>query len=368
MDEVTTHPTAPVDTANPPASTDDEEEMPRVVLTRRSVGIFVVFIVVSLGFLYFALPQIAGVGQTWTRINDGDHSWLAVALAFELLSIVAYIVMFRTVCARGTQIGWRETYEITMAGIAATRLFAAGGAGGVALTAWALRRSGMERRIVACRMVAFLVLTYVVYMAALLIGGIGLRIGLFSGPAPFALTIVPAIFAAVVIVIVLALAFVPEDFERRLQRWSSSHGRLGTIAQRLATAPATMSSGVRTAISLVRTGDPSLLASVAWWGFNVGILWACFHAFGDPPPFAIVVMGFFVGMLGNLLPLPGGVGGVDGGMIGAFIGFDVDQGLAIVAVLAYRGFAFWLPTLPGAVAYLQLRRTVSRWRAEPARA
>jgi uncharacterized protein (TIRG00374 family) len=79
---------------------------------------------------------------------------------------------------------------------------------------------------------------------------------------------------------------------------------------------------------------------------------------------SIVVMGYFVGMLGNLLPLPGGVGGVDGGMIGAFIGFGVDDGLAVVAVLTYRAFAFWLPTIPGAIAFFQLRRTVARWREE----
>ena len=77
-------------------------------------------------------------------------------------------------------------------------------------------------------------------------------------------------------------------------------------------------------------------------------------------------MAYFVGMLGNLLPLPGGVGGVDGGMIGAFTAFGVDVELSVVAVLAYRAFAFWLPTLPGAIAYLQLRRTVHRWQEEPA--
>src|SRR5947209_17888552 len=76
-------------------------------------------------------------------------------------------------------------------------------------------------------------------------------------------------------------------------------------------------------------------------------------------------MAYFVGMLGNLLPLPGGVGGVDGGMIGAFTAFGVNVELSVIAVLAYRAFAFWLPTLPGAVAYLQLRRTVQRWNAEP---
>ena len=59
---------------------------------------------------------------------------------------------------------------------------------------------------------------------------------------------------------------------------------------------------------------------------------------------------------------PGGIGGVDGGMIGAFAAFNVDAGLAVVAVLVFRGFTFWLPTIPGVIAYLQLRKTVERWR------
>jgi putative heme transporter len=96
------------------------------------------------------------------------------------------------------------------------------------------------------------------------------------------------------------------------------------------------------------------------------VLWACFHAFGASPPKGVIVMSYFLGMLGNTLPLPGGIGGVDGGMIGAFTAFGVDVELSVIAVLAYRAFAFWLPTLPGAVAYLQLRRTVQRWNAEPA--
>jgi uncharacterized protein (TIRG00374 family) len=75
-----------------------------------------------------------------------------------------------------------------------------------------------------------------------------------------------------------------------------------------------------------------------------------------------VIMSYFVGMLGNVLPLPGGIGGVDGAMIGAFSAFGISPPLAVVSVLAYRAFAFWLPTFPGAVAYLQLRRTVHRWR------
>jgi len=89
-----------------------------------------------------------------------------------------------------------------------------------------------------------------------------------------------------------------------------------------------------------------------------------FHAFGSAPPFTVIWMAYFIGTLGNLLPLPGGLGGVEGGMIGAFAAFGVDFNLSVLAVLTYRGISFWLPTLPGAIAYFQLRRTVARWREE----
>jgi uncharacterized protein (TIRG00374 family) len=89
-----------------------------------------------------------------------------------------------------------------------------------------------------------------------------------------------------------------------------------------------------------------------------------FHAFGSVPPFTVIWMAYFLGMLGNLLPLPGGLGGVEGGMIGAFAAFNVNLELAVLAVLSYRAISFWLPTFPGAVAYFQLRRTVARWRDE----
>ena len=152
----------------------------------------------------------------------------------------------------------------------------------------------------------------------------------------------------------------PGDFERLVARWTVT-GQARRGARRAWRAPATAATGVRTALSLVRSRDPCLLGAIAWWGFDIAVLWACFHAFGAAPPQAVIVMAYFVGMLGNMLPLPGGIGGVDGGMIGAFSAFGVaGRGLGR-AVLAYRAFAFWLPTLPGGIAYLQLRKTVQRW-------
>src|SRR6202012_6194194 len=63
-------------------------------------------------------------------------------------------------------------------------------------------------------------------------------------------------------------------------------------------------------------------------------------------------------------PLPGGIGGVEGGMIGAFVGFGVPVGQAVVGVLAYRAISFWLPTLPGIAGSLALRATVRSWSAD----
>src|SRR5207245_5193484 len=123
-------------------------------------------------------------------------------------------------------------------------------------------------------------------------------------------------------------------------------------------------SGVPPSARLIRRRGPRLLGAPAWWGFDVSVLWAMFHAFGSPPPFTVIWMAYFVGMFGNLLPLPGGLGGVEGGMIGAFAAFGVDFNLSVLAVLSYRGISFWLPTVPGGVAYFQLRRNVARWLGE----
>ena len=347
--------------APPPAPT---EEMPRVRVTRRQAILFGVFVLSAVAFLYLVLPQLTGLGSTVHRIERGDKWWIAIGVVLELLSFAGYIVLFRTVFVRGAgheRIEWRVSYEVTMASLAATRLLAAAGAGGIALTVWALRRSGMEPRLVACRMVAFMVLLYVIYAASLLLDGLGLAVGLFPGGGSFAITIVPATVAALLFAAAGAMALLPGDIERRLGRWAAGSGRLAHWIARAVTVPALAASGIRTAIELVRSRDPGLLGAPAWWGFDICVLWASFHAFGAAPPFTVIWMAYFVGMLGNLLPLPGGLGGVEGGMIGAFAVFGVNIDLAVLAVLTYRGISFWLPTVPGAIAYFQLLRTVNRW-------
>ena len=344
----------------------DQPEEHGLELNRRSLLGLGAFLLLSIAALYLLLPQIAGLEDTWRRIEDGSPYWTLLALLCGFGMFVAYVAMFRGVFLRAgaARIGWKASYQITMAGLAASRIFAAGGAGGLVLTAWALRRAGLGRRLVADKTVTFLILTYLPYMGALIVCGFGLRFGLFPGEAPFAITVVPAVIAVILTAIGVSTALVPTDLQRRLEGFADRRGRLGTWAQRLANLPASASAGMRDALAHLRHPDPALAGAVLFWGFQVAVLWAGFRAFGDAPPLAVVTMAFFVGMFGNLLPLPGGVGGVEGGMIAALAAFGVDAGQAVVAVLLYRGVTFWLPLIPGVVAYFQLRGTVESWRQE----
>ncbi len=346
---------------------DEEDHFGRLHVSRRKVLAFAAFMVLAVIALYYLVPRLAGLEQTWRRVERGDPYWLLLALVFTIGSFSGYVALFRGVFVRaGTQIDWRESYQITMSGNLAARVFAAGGAGGVVLTAWALRRSGMSARQVADKSVSFVVLTYLVYALALVVCGIGLRTGLLPGTAPFAVTVPPALFGAAACVVGIAIAFVPTDFQHRVGSGGdgAGDGLVGRWTRRVANVPAAASAGVRDAMHHLGSRDPALLGALAYWAFQIAVLWAAFRAFGEAPQLAVLVMAFFVGMFGNLLPMPGGVGGVEGGMIAALVAFGVDAGLAVVAVLVYRAFVFWLPMLPGVVAYFQLLRTVERWSAE----
>ncbi len=340
---------------------------------RRKLLTGVLVVVVLVFAIYVVFPKLVGLDQAVKKLDDASPVWVLIAVAFNVAAFAAYVALFRGVLA-GTRdddlrrrLDLRASYQITMAGLAATRIFSAAGAGGIVLTYWALRKAGMERRRSACRMVAFLVLTYAVYAGALLIFGILLRTSVLPGDNPVGGTIVPAAVSGCLIAVFALIALIPEDIERRIYRFAGGYRRTRYLT-RVAKGPATLASGVRTAIAYVRhpsRGALAVIGAVGFWAANIGVLWASFKAFGGSVPFGVLVQGFFVGMAANLIPSPaGGVGSVDAGMIGAFVLFGIDESTVFPAVLTYRVIAFWLPIPPGIVAFFQLRKTVARWEAE----
>jgi uncharacterized protein (TIRG00374 family) len=361
-------------------STDeDEAELQQVgalqalLQDRRKLFGAISLIVLIVVAIYVVFPELVGLDDSLRKLDEASWYWIVIAIGFNVAAFGAYVALFRGVLG-GTRdddvhrrLDLRASYLITMAGLAATRIFSAAGAGGIVLTYWALRKAGMPRRRSACRMVAFLVLTYGVYTFALVTFGVLLRTHVLPGDAPFGGTLVPAILAAIAIAVFLLIALIPEDVERRMQSFAGGYRRTRYLT-RLASGPATVASGVRTAIHYVRNPNRGALAvggAVGFWAANIAVLWACFKAFGGDVPLAVLVQGFFVGMAANLIPSPaGGVGSVDAGMIAAFVLFGIDEAIVFPAVLAYRVIAFWLPIPPGIVAFFQLRTTVAGWERE----
>lgn len=359
------------------SATDQEElEVGRfqaLLQDRRKLISGMVFVVLLVVAIYVLFPKIVGADEAVDKLDEATWYWVLAAIGFNVVAFGAYVALFRGVLG-GTRdddvhrrLDLRASYQITMAGLAATRIFSAAGAGGLVLTYWALRKAGMQRRIAACRMVAFLILTYFVYTAALVIFGVLLRSGVLPGSAPLAGTVVPAAVSGGLIVLFLMIALIPQDFERRIEHYARGYRRARHL-MRFAKVPATMATGVRTAIAYIRHPQRGALAvsgAIGFWAAQIGILWASFEAFGGDVPFGVLVQGFFLGMAANLIPSPaGGVGAVDAGMIGAFAIFGIEESIVFPAVLTYRVIAFWLPIPPGIVAFVQLRGTVAEWERE----
>jgi uncharacterized protein (TIRG00374 family) len=349
----------------------DEGTFGRLASPRAVVFIFLGIAVAILG-LYVLLPKLVGVSDAFNRIGEATWYWIVVAVGFVIVAFAAYAAVFKAVVGGGPDSGippgrmnLRASYEITMAGFAGSTFFSAAGAGGLIIIYWALRKAGMEARRAACRMVALLVLLYSFYALTLIVFGILLRTGVLHGSHPTGGTIVPAAVSGVMVILFVLIALIPGDFERRITIMETGRGRTARIARRLATIPGTVATGVRTAWDRLRDRDSGLLAvagGVFYWAGNIGVLWAAFHAYGVEVPFGVVVQGFFLGMAANVIPSPAaGAGPVDAGMIAAFILFDIPKESVFPAVLTYRLIAFWLPTIPGIIAYFQLRRTVQGW-------
>ena len=307
---------------------------------RRSILIVVAIVAVVVALLVL-LPGLASLRK---RFEGGDPWWLAFAVVLQVLSCASYVIAFRTVFCQ--KMSWRTSTEIGLSELAANSVLSVGGAGGLALGAWILRRGGVSAGHIARRTVAFFLLTSLVNVSCLALGGIGLLTGVFPSDASLALCVIPIVAGLGAIALALAAGPLTARLATR-SRWP-----------RVATALRTLSEGVSEALFLLRDRQPQLLIGTAGYMLlDVAVLGAGFAAFGnDVPAFGVLLVSYIMGQLGGLIPLPGGIGGVDGGLIGMLVLYGVDATDAAVAVIAYRGVLLAVPALLGFPALALIRR------------
>ena len=267
----------------------------------------------------------------------------------EIASCGGYVLVFRsTFCS---QMSWGLSYDIAMAELAANSLLPAGGAGGLALGVWALRQAGMPTGHIARRTVAFFIVTSAANFFALVLVGIGVFTGLVAGGGSAALTLVPALITAVGILLV---GFSPRFLRALGQRGAGTDsGRwiVARVALTLRSGLVAAADGVDDAIVLLRSHSFGVVVgSFAYMAFDIAAFGFGFAAVGPEPTFGALVLGYLIGQLGNLVPVPGGVGGTEGALIGIFVLYGVDLTQATAAVLIYRLFQLAntrIPRRPG---------------------
>src|SRR3954471_24123835 len=307
--------------------------------------IFLALIVVAVAALIVLIPGLASLRD---RFSGAQPELLVLAALLQLGSSGAFVVVFRAVFCR--RMSWRTSTEIGLAELGANSLVSVGGAGGLALGAWILRRGGprggLPTAYIARRTVAFFLLTSLANVSFLVLGGLALGTGLLHGAPEHLLGLIPAAAGAVAIGLALGARQVAAVVARRV------------MSPRVMAASEALGEGVDEALRLLRARDPAILAGAAGYLlFDVAMLGVCFKAFGnDVPPVGVLLVAYLIGQLGGLIPIPGGIGGVDGGLIGGLVLYGVPAADAAVAVIAYRGLLLAIPALLGLPALAILRR------------
>jgi uncharacterized membrane protein YbhN (UPF0104 family) len=329
-----------------------ELSLPRLDLAwvARRAALPVALAVAALAAVLLAGGPLGVLTDALSRALSADPRWMALAAAAELLSFGGYIALFWLVGRRATpRLDLRAGVEITLGGAAATRLLPTAGAGGAAVTLWALVRTGIGTRRASRLLLTFLALLYGTFLAGIAVSGaiIALGLGGTSGHAVLSAGAALAATAAITAGLVLA----------------GRGGEAGEEAGRVARGASLLGSAIRDALGLLRAGDARLLGAPVWWAFDAAVLWATFQALGAPPSLAVLAFAYFAGQVGNTIPVPGAV---SGGMVGTLLAFGVAPDLALSAVLAYRAVAIWLPAPLGLFALGALRARVARWSREDA--
>lgn len=315
-------------------------------LRRRLLEVAAVAVV--LGIVVVTGP---GLGQLRSEVAHASPGWLIAGIGLEMLSALSYVVIFRAVFC--PHMSWRLSYQIGMSEQAANSVLSVSGTGGLALGAWALRRDGMSAENIGRKSVAFFFLTSLANVAGVAAFAALYAVGVLQHDRNAALTygFGAAALAATMIVLTLPAVLTPVE--------PSAPANDRRLAAAWWFARYSLRQGVRDALQLLRQRSLGVvIGSLGAVTFDLAVLGVCFLAFGYSPPIGVLVLGYLIGQLGGNIPVPGGIGGIELGLIGTLALYHQPLAATTAAVLVYHAIALWVPGVLGSVAFVQLRRTL----------
>jgi uncharacterized membrane protein YbhN (UPF0104 family) len=304
--------------------------------------ISMVLLVALVAGLLLAVPGLSGVARALSHV---DKDTIVAALGLEFLSCVGYVLIFQRVFARAPR---RFAARLAWAEMAFGAALSFGGAGSLAVGAWVLGSRGVPAGRIAERSAVLFLLTSAVNVVVLIFFGAALGLGVLPGSHDPLLSWLPAAAGTAVLGIFLAIP-----------RWAS-RAAATTGRGRLATLLLGTAESIRETRRLLVTPDWRLLGAYAYLLCDIAVLYVCLDAVGAAPPLAAVVLAYQIGYMANIVPIPGGIGVLDSGLVGMLVLYGARATPATAAVLIYHAIALWVPTVFGTIAFLLLRPTLGQ--------
>ena len=306
--------------------------------------ISLVLLVGLVAALLLAVPGLHGVAHTLSHV---DKRVVLVAVGLEFLSCVGYVLVFQLVFARAPR---RFAARLAWTEMAFGSALSFGGAGSLAVGAWVLRSRGVPGDRIALRSAVLFMLTSAINIVVLVVFGVLLGLGLVPGRTDPLLTFLPAAVGAVVFALFLAVP-----------HWATSRASAGPPSGRLERLLFGFADSIRLTVRTLLTPDWRLLGGYAYLLLDIAVLYVCLKAVGGVSlPVASVVLAYQIGYLANIIPVPGGIGVLDSGLVGMLVLFGARATPAAAGVLIYHAISLWVPTVFGTVAFLLIRRTLGK--------
>ncbi len=278
--------------------------------------------------LLLAVPGLHSVGH---EIEHMDFGWQVLAVVLEILSCVGYIVAFLQVFERSPI---RFGARVALAELAFGAAVSLGGAGSIAVGAWLLVERGGKPSRVAERSAVLFLLTSAINVLTLAAAGIAVWVGILPGKQDPLLSLLPGGIGVLVFVAFIALPVITD-------RLTDGHTNRAAVWARAT------SETVRATERLLFRPDWRILGCIGYLWFDIAVLWVCLHAIGHAPPIASVVLAYQIGYLSNLIPVPGGIGVLEGSFLGMFVLYGVNATTATSATIVYHAISLWVPAMWG---------------------
>jgi uncharacterized membrane protein YbhN (UPF0104 family) len=306
-------------------------------LEERPLTIIVAAAAITIGVM-FMLASRAG----WERLSHlaaRPHAWAWLGLCFagELVAYGGYVLTIRGMAkaGAGNEMTLGECVQTVVAGFgvfAATRA-----SGGFAVDYWAFQRAGATKKEAAAQTAGLGLLEYVVLSVGALFASIALFLRA-DGHASAGTTL-----PSLLIIPCLAAGFVLTSRKRarRLSKGSGGYVRrwfAGLVAGAIT---------VRKLLASPREHGLGLAGNVAYWAGDILCLWAALQVVGLQISVSALVLAYSGAYVLTRRSLPaGGAGVVEVALTFALFWMGLEFAPALVAVVIYRLFNFWLPIVP----------------------